>query len=51
MFYLVYSSESVETALAQIDDKLDQVTMHVLENQITLESAQLLHIHYFQKIL
>ena len=35
----VYSSESVETGLAQIDDKLDQVTMDVLENQITLESG------------
>ena len=34
-----YSSESVETGLAEIDNKLDQVTMDVLENQITLESG------------
>jgi hypothetical protein len=34
-----YASESVETGLAEIDNKLDQVTMDVLENQITLESG------------
>ena len=34
-----YSSESVETGLAEIDDKLDNVTLDLLENQITLESG------------
>ena len=34
-----YASESVETGLAEIDNKLDQVTMDVLENQITWESG------------
>lgn len=34
-----YSSESVETGLAEIDEKLDNVTLDLLENQITLESG------------
>lgn len=34
-----YSSESVETGLTEIDEKLDNVTLDLLENQITLESG------------
>ena len=34
-----YSSESVETGVLDIDDKLDAITQDVLENQITLESG------------
>jgi len=34
-----YSSESVETGITEIDEKLDAVTMDLLENQITLESG------------
>ncbi len=34
-----YSSESVETGITEIDEKLDTVTMDLLENQITLESG------------
>ena len=34
-----YASESVETGVTDIDDRLDSVTMDVLENQISLESG------------
>ena len=34
-----YSSESVETGVLDIDEKLDTITQDVLENQITLESG------------
>ena len=34
-----YSSESVETGVLEIDEKLDAITQDVLENQITLESG------------
>ena len=34
-----YSSESVETGVSDIDDRLDTVTLDLLENQITLESG------------
>jgi hypothetical protein len=34
-----YSSESVETGVEDIDDRLDTVTLDVLENQISLESG------------
>ena len=34
-----YSSESVETGITEIDEKLDAVTMDLLENQITLENG------------
>ena len=34
-----YSSESVETGVLDIDEKLDAITQDVLENQITLESG------------
>ena len=34
-----YSSESVETGVGDIDDRLDSVTLDVLENQISLESG------------
>jgi hypothetical protein len=34
-----YASESVETGVTDIDDRLDSVSMDVLENQISLESG------------
>jgi len=34
-----YASESVETGVSDIDDRLDTVTRDLLENQITLESG------------
>tara|TARA_R100001480_G_scaffold91143_1_gene97626 strand:- start:267 stop:1133 length:867 start_codon:yes stop_codon:yes gene_type:complete len=34
-----YASESVETGVTDIDERLDSVSMDVLENQITLESG------------
>ena len=34
-----YSSELVDTGLTEIDEKLEKVTMDLLENQITLESG------------
>ena len=34
-----YQSESVETGVGDIDDRLDTVTLDVLENQISLESG------------
>ena len=34
-----YSSESVETGVLDIDEKLDSISQDVLENQITLESG------------
>ena len=34
-----FASESVETGVTDIDDRLDSVTMDVLENQISLESG------------
>jgi len=34
-----YESQSVETGVSDIDDRLDSVTMDILENQISLESG------------